>query len=422
MEQSIARVRHLVGEVTVPGELAAAEQHVLLGAVAQGASRIANTPAGIGPLVGVLRQLGVHIEPHAREVRIAGQGLRGLRAPPGPLELSALGPIRPALLGVMAAQAGPLTARFPLGPAEERLCACLRAMGARISHADGTTTVDGSAGLAGAELDAAELPSAARLGLALAALAATGSTVLCAPEAPRSHLERLLRGRGLAVECRRDERAGRLRLELAPGQVVKPADVHIGGDLALAYPFMIVALASRRSRLQCRSLNVRPETRGLLDLLRQMGAPIEIAAGPGETVDIAVSCAKGLKGTRVAGERTARILPQAGLVAVLATQCAGEFVLRDLQPLRAGGVDRVAHLYHLLKDLGAHVAEYEQGLVIQGGTALGGCRLDCLGDPQLALACGAAGALAHGETTVAGIECLEGVFPDFLATLDMLRG
>jgi len=63
MEQSIARVRHLVGEVTVPGELAAAEQHVLLGAVAQGASRIANTPAGIGPLVGVLRQLGVHIEP-----------------------------------------------------------------------------------------------------------------------------------------------------------------------------------------------------------------------------------------------------------------------------------------------------------------------------------------------------------------------
>ena len=81
----------------------------------------------------------------------------------------------------------------------------------------------------------------------------------------------------------------------------------------------------------------------------------------------------------------------------------------------------MSHLFRLLKELGAHVGEYEGGLVIQGGRALGGARLDCQGDPQLALACAAAGALAHGETAISGTECLDDVYPDFFATLDSVK-
>jgi 3-phosphoshikimate 1-carboxyvinyltransferase len=183
---------------------------------------------------------------------------------------------------------------------------------------------------------------------------------------------------------------------------------------------MVMALPRRRSQLELRGVALRPANRGLLDLLRQMGATIRIAGRDDETADIAVEYTAHLRATRVAGERAARLLPQLPLVAVLATQCTGEFVLRDLQALRQGPTDRVAVLYSLLKSLGAHVAEYEQGLVVRGGTPLDGCRLDCGGDPELAMACGAAGALAHGETTITGVECLEAVYPDFFATVEVL--
>ena len=220
---------------------------------------------------------------------------------------------------------------------------------------------------------------------------------------------------------RRDEAEELFGITVAGGQTLSPGETTLAGDLLLAYPFMAIAVARRGSEVVLQRLAVRPETRGLLDLLRQIGALIDVNEVDGDAFDVAVRYSKQLRSTRVAGQRAERTLGQAALLAVVATQCPGEFVIRDLQPLRSGGLDRVAHIHSMLKLLGARVGEYPEGLVIQGGVLLRGAGLDCLGDAQMAMAWAAAGALAHGETQVIDTGCLETVYPDFFAALESLK-
>lgn len=423
MEQSIGRARKFSGELIVPGELGPAQRCVMLAAVSNGTSHIANAPAGTRLLVDTLKRLGLEAHLDARSICIRGAGLRGLRATEELLDLRNLRGVRQILLGVLAAQ--PFATRVHLGKvaeSEERLLEYLQGMGASVTREDaGTLSLHGRNGLHGRDHHVDQLPGTARLGLALAGLGADGTTALLESAGGRSRIERLLRERELTVDCRREQNGERFRLAVSGGDNLGPLDAELPGDLNLAYPFMIMAVARRSSRVRLPHLTLRSQKRGLLDLLRQIGAEIELTGPDGDAVDITVSHSKGIKATRVAGQRASRVLPQIGLLAILATQCPGEFVIRDIQQLRSGPVDQVAHICVLLKSLGARVGEYPEGLVVQGGSPLGGAALDCLGDPGLAFACTAAGVLAHGDSVISGVECLDPVFPDFFTALDSIK-
>ncbi len=422
METTVSRARRLAGEVAVPGELEPAQRRLLLASLSTADSRMANVPAAAGPLIRTLEQLGVQIEADGRYLCIRGSGPRTLRAEHC-LDGRHMGAMRPALLGLLAGQPG--CTRLSMGgmTAEETaLLERLQDMGLRVSRNNGDTLMlEGGDGLAGREHDVEGLSAWARLGLILASLSASGATTLIEPAEDRSRLERLLRHHGISVDTRRDADTGRIRLTLNGGSVPAPVDTDLNGDLDLAYPFMVMAAARRGSKLRLRRLSLRPAKRGFLDLLRHVGVSIELQRVDGDVVDITVDYSRRLKSTRVAGQRASRVIGHFGLVAILATQCPGEFVIRDVQELRAGPVDQVAHVVSLLKSLGVRVGEYPEGLVVQGGGSLGGAVLDSLGLPGLAFACVTAGALAHGQTTITGMECLQAVYPDFLETLDSIR-
>jgi 3-phosphoshikimate 1-carboxyvinyltransferase len=423
MEHTLQRARRLKGDLVVPGEVEPARLLVLLATLAVGDSQVGNVPPGVGPLVHALRRLGAEIQIDGRRVSVHGNGLQGLHQPSGAVDLTALGAFRETLLGVLAAQ--PFATRLTLGEvtaSKERLLACLQAMGADVRRENSVgITIHAINGLAGTDHEARGLTSAARLGLLLAGLAGSGATALLEPMADRSRVERTLRQREVPVECRRQEVDELFRIVVGGGHALAPVETELAGDLLLAYPFMVAALPRRGAELCLRRVALRSHKRGLLDLLRQIGAQIDITELDNDLVDITVCYSKQLKATRVAGQRAERVSGQAALVAVLATQCDGESVLRDIRPEAAESADRVARIHALLKSLDAHVGEYPEGLVIQGGTPLGGAQLDCHGDVDMAMACAVAGVLAHGETTISGTECLEAVYPDFFAALDSVK-
>ena len=109
------------------------------------------------------------------------------------------------------------------------------------------------------------------------------------------------------------------------------------------------------------------------------------------------------------------------LLAVLATQATGQFVIRDVDHLRQGDYDFVAHLVELLRQRGAKVGEFPEGLVVDGGLPLSGGVIDAKGDVGLVLAFAVAGLLAEEEMTIQGAECLDGVYPDFFAALAAVK-
>jgi len=123
----------------------------------------------------------------------------------------------------------------------------------------------------------------------------------------------------------------------------------------------------------------------------------------------------------VAGQRAEKIIDQVAILAVLATQAMGEIVIRDIERLRKGAFDYVAHLFESLRALEARVGEFPEGLVVKGGYVPHGGRLDAKGDPGLVMAFAVAGMLAEGEVVIEGTECLEAVWPDFFKTLYLIK-
>jgi len=194
----------------------------------------------------------------------------------------------------------------------------------------------------------------------------------------------------------------------------------VPGQLALSYPLVAPALCRKGSKLTIKRVAIRAGQRGFLDLLRQIGAEIDIEElGEGEC-NLHVRPSE-LKSTRVAGQRAEKIIDQVAILAVLATQAIGEIVIRDIERLREGAFDYVAHLFESLRALEARVGEFPEGLVVKGGYVPHGGRLDAKGDPGLVMAFAVAAMLAEGEVVIEGTECLEAVWPDFFKTLHLIK-
>src|SRR5918997_1580199 len=76
------------GRVHVPGDKSISHRYALLGAIAEGTTRITGYSAGAdcAATLACLRALGVPIEAAAGTVEISGPGLHGLSEAPAPVE------------------------------------------------------------------------------------------------------------------------------------------------------------------------------------------------------------------------------------------------------------------------------------------------------------------------------------------------
>jgi 3-phosphoshikimate 1-carboxyvinyltransferase len=419
MEQTITPARKIIGQARVPGERAPAERALLLAALAQGDSRIRHAPPSVSPLVEILRQLGIAIEREKDLLLVQGAGLRGFGRADAALDLEGLEEMAPLVLALLAGQE--FVSRVRLGSQTEYcrpLLNLLARLGMEVRQETDELFAAGKGAPRAIAQPVADLELPLKLALLVAALFAEGTTVLTEPLDSRSRAERFLRERQVAVERRRE--GEQYLVSIPGGQVVQALDVEVPGDLRLAYPLIAAALARKGSQLTLEQVAVHAGERSFLDLLRQIGARIEIEEKGEELCDLHVRFSQ-LKPTRVAGQRTEKVIDQVALLAVLATQAQGEVVIRDLEGLRQGRFDYVAHLFESLRLIEARAGEFPEGIVVKGGYPLKGGRLDSRGDAGLAAAFAVAGLLAEGEMTIAGAECLDPVYPGFFDTLHTLQ-
>src|SRR5215831_20704909 len=135
------------GAIAVPGVKGISQRAVLLGALADGETRIDGfgRAADTETAISVVRQLGAEVDDDGSEtVRVRGVGLRGLRAPEEPLDFGNAGTVLRLTAGILAGQEG----RFELVGDEslsirpqERIAVPLRELGAGIETTDGHAPV-----------------------------------------------------------------------------------------------------------------------------------------------------------------------------------------------------------------------------------------------------------------------------------------
>jgi len=98
--------------------------------------------------------------------------------------------------------------------------------------------------------------------------------------------------------------------------------------------------------------------------------------------------------------------------------------IHDAKELRVKESDRIAALAVGLRQMGARVEEFDDGMRVEGRSAgkLRGAKVDPQGDHRIAMALAVAALGAEGDTTIRDADCAAVSFPEFFATLDRLRG
>ena len=179
----IEPVPALVGHVAVPGDKSISHRAVLVGAVAEGETRILGfgRSADTESTIGAVRALGVEVfEDDVDELRVRGRGLRGLEAPGEAIDCGNAGTLMRILAGVLAGQKGTfeLVGDASLsGRPMERVAVPLRRMGAGVRTTDGhaPVVVDG-AELHGIDYELPVPSAQVKSAILLAGLAAEGET------------------------------------------------------------------------------------------------------------------------------------------------------------------------------------------------------------------------------------------------------
>ena len=416
----------LRGEITVPGDKSISHRAAILGALAEGETVITGFLPGADCLATVrcLQQLGVEIAVDGGELQVKGAGLYGLKEPDNVLDCGNSGTTARLLLGVLAGQPffSLLTGdaslrRRPMG----RVTKPLQEMGARFFGRQGGNLLP--LAVQGGSLSAvkyktpvasAQLKSA----ILLAGLFAEGETVVTEPEQSRDHTERMLAAFGaeLGVGGTTVRLVGRPRLM---GRAIT-----VPGDISSAAFFLVAAAIVPGSEVLVRNVGVNPTRTGILDVLRRMGARVDVlhsrSFGEEPVADLLVRPGK-LRGVEIGGPLIPRLIDELPVLAVAALFAAGRTVVRDARELRVKETDRIAAVAEELAKIGGVVATTEDGFIIEGGQRLAGGCADSRHDHRMAMALAVAGLRANAPVCIDNAECVNVSFPDFAATLARLQ-
>ena len=417
MIATVRKARRLEGEVRLPGDKSISHRALILGALADGWSRIhgLSTGADVQSTAACLRALGAEVEDSA----IRGFGLDGVRKAEGPLDCGNSGTTMRLLAGVLAAQGfvSELTGdesltRRPM----DRVVKPLIEMGA---HAQWPPLrVGGRLPLHGIEYQLPVSSAQVKSAVLLAGLFADGNTAVIEPVRTRDHTELMLRAMG--VEVRVDGN----RVEVAKAIKLESLDIEIPGDVSAATFWIVAGGLVAGSALRLPGVGVNPTRTACLDLLRVNGFSIEASgervSGGEPVADLEVQSTSAARALTVGGEMAAEMIDELLVLAVAATQLPGESRISGAAELRVKESDRIVAMAEGLGAMGADITPLDDGWVIKGPRHLEGGRVRSFKDHRVAMALAVAGLLADGATEIEDAECVDISYPGFFDQLESL--
>jgi len=415
----------LAGRVALPPDKSVSHRAAILAALAEGESELVGFSDAADPraTLACLRALGVEVREEAGSLLVRGVGPRGFRVPEGPLDCGNAGTTMRLLAGVLAGQpfASVLTGDASLSRRPmDRIAEPLRLMGARVTLDDGHAPVQIEGGrLSGIEYRLPVASAQVKSCVLLAGLLAEGATTVVEPVPTRDHTERML---GLPVF----DLGGERRIAVEGGMRVRPGLWVVPRDFSAAAFFLVAASVVENTTLELRQVGLNPTRAALLDVLRAMGARIDVAnerEHAGEPLgDVRVYAPGGLVGVEVGGALIPSLIDELPVLAVAAACAEGRTTIRDAAELRHKETDRLAATAAFLRTMGAAVEEREDGLVIEGGRPLHGATVESAGDHRIAMAAAIAALAASSPTTIRDADCVAVSFPGFWEVLDGLAG
>jgi 3-phosphoshikimate 1-carboxyvinyltransferase len=409
----------LQGEARVPGDKSMSHRSIMLGSLADGVTHVKGFLEAEDALATLqaFRDMGVEIEgPVDGCLTIHGVGKHGLKAPKNDLYLGNSGTSMRLLSGLLAGQSfdSVLTGDKSLsGRPMKRVTEPLALMGADIKATDKGTAplyITGKAGqLQGIDYAMPMASAQVKSCLLLAGMYADGETSVTEPAPTRDHTERMLSGFSYPV----NQQGSKVTIT-AEGKLTA-ADIDVPSDISSAAFFLVGASIAPGSDLLLKHVGINPTRTGVIDILRLMGANIEVlnerVVGGEPVADLHVVYSP-LTGIDIPEALVPLAIDEFPVLFVAAACAKGQTRLSGAEELRVKESDRIQVMADGLKILGVDAQPTEDGMVIQGGT-IGGGVVTSHGDHRIAMAFSIAGLRADAPITILDCANVNTSFPEF---------
>jgi 3-phosphoshikimate 1-carboxyvinyltransferase len=421
MDDVVVRpAQNILGSIRLPGDKSISHRYAMLGAIAEGTTRLRNfsTGADCASTLGCMRSLGASITESNGEMVIEGRA-GNLKPSLAALDCGNSGSTMRMLSGILAGQpfATELVGDHSLSRRPmRRIIEPLSKMGAQIDSQEGHAPLR----IRGGKLRAIDYrpPVASaqvKSSLLFAGLFADGETSIEESMRTRDHGEVALRAFGAQLNRSKD------RVSIAGGQRLKAIEAAVPGDISSAAFFLCAAALFPQSNLVIDSLLLNPTRAVLLDVLAALGARvrmIQVEEKHGELVGTVTLESGALNGVKLSGAQSAALIDEIPVLAAIAPYTRDGIEVRDARELRVKESDRIAAVASNLRAMGAKVTEHDDGLSVPGGQQLHGAEIDSEHDHRIAMAFAIAALRAKGETIIHGADAAKISFPEFFQMLE----
>ncbi|MBI3316586.1 MAG: 3-phosphoshikimate 1-carboxyvinyltransferase [Candidatus Omnitrophica bacterium] len=410
-----------------PGDKSISHRAVMFGALAEGESRFTHFLEAEDCLhtLQAFESMGIKINlnPGKGELQIQGAGLQGLHAPKREIYLGNSGTSIRLLLGILAGQRFEVTLTGDSSLSSrpmKRVTEPLKKMGAQIKGRDNGNfaplTIRGG-NLKSITFDNKLSSAQVKSALLFAGLFAEGETRILESLPSRDHQERFLRASG--ANFRREKNV----LVVEKTAALTPLCTEIPGDFSSAAFFIAAASFTKGSDLLIDKVSLNPTRTGMLQVLRRMGASLEVEKTQELPEPIGKIRVRGasLKGARISRDEIPSLIDELPILMTLMALAEGESLISGAEELRVKETDRILSMVTNLNELGGKLKELPDGCMIEGVKGFRGGKVTSFGDHRTAMSLAIASLHAESSVEIEDIDCVKTSFPSFFEDFDRLK-
>ncbi len=252
--------------------------------------------------------------------------------------------------------------------------------------------------------------------LLLAALASKKNIKIIEPKTTRDHTERMIDYFGGNITY--NDIADKGSIILKPSTLTPLELFTVPGDFSSACFVIVASIISKNSNVLIKNVGLNKTRSGLIDVLRLMGAKIEIKSkrtlSNEEVGDIFVQSSK-LKGIKVPENIVPNIIDEIPILSIAASFADGVTKISNAAELRVKESDRLNAISNGLKKLHVRHEIFEDGISINGtnGIIYSGEPINSFNDHRIAMSFLIAGIRSQDFISVENCKNIETSFPNF---------
>lgn len=412
----------LRGEFEIPGDKSISHRSIILSSLSDTPVEVSNFLAGADCLstVACMKALGAQIEQSGEKILVKGCGLH---EPENILDAGNSGTTLRLLMGLLAPQKFLTTftgdASLRKRPMA-RVIKPLSQMGASIVGRNSNknlpiTILPAASTLRGITYEMPVASAQVKSAILLAGLYAESPTTVIEPAQSRDHTEKMLSAFGAKLE-----RSGNTIKIFPTKKFTAPEKISVPGDISSAAYWLVLATILDGSDIIIKNVGVNETRTGILDVLKNMGASIELlnekTSGGERAADIKVVSSK-LRGVEFGGEIIPRLIDEIPAIAVAAAFAEGTTIIRDVGELRVKETDRLAAIVEEFNKISPDTFNAtDDSLIIRGGREKFFAECKTRADHRMAMSLAIFGAAAAG-VAIDDADCVKISYPNFVDAL-----